>query len=81
MLVKLGSVIWQLLFAVGAIRLAFGLYVTFALDDEGERAAAAARYLGSLSAGESIDRGCMLIVAGVAVGLLVKIAKDMDRKT
>ena len=76
--IKSGSVIAWILVAAGSVRLAMGFFV--ALGFEGDKyIAASKRYLGSTNSGEAIDQGFMLLVAGVVIGLIVKIAKNHDK--
>ena len=73
-MIKLGSIISWLLIGFGALRAAIGLFVASYFVDEAAMTIAAQRYLGT-STGDAIDTGFLLFFAGLALGLLVRIAK------
>ncbi|KUJ79952.1 hypothetical protein [Ruegeria profundi] len=75
LMVKLGSFIAWALIALGGLRTAMGFYVAFAFTAE-QNTAAAKRYLARASSGEAINDGMIMLVVGVALGLLTKIAKN-----
>ncbi len=52
-----------------------GFFVALGFDGD-NYIAASKRYLGRASSGEAIDQGFMWLVAGVVIGLIVKIAKN-----
>ena len=74
LMVKLGSFISWLLIGFGALRVAIGFFVAAYFVDEAAMRIAAQRYLGT-STGDAIDTGLLVLIAGVALGLLVRIAK------
>ncbi len=74
LLVRLGRIIAWALIIFGGVRVAMGLYVAQNFAEPAAYAAATARYLGSATSGETIDRGLMWIAAGVAFGLLARAA-------
>lgn len=80
MFVKLGSVIAWLLFGFGALRTLLGFFFAFGTDTMEANEFAARRYLASANTGEAINEGIMLIVAGVAIGLIVQIANNTAEK-
>jgi len=73
-MVFLGRLIAWGLVIVGAVRIGAGFWVATAFPDPADYAAATARYLGSGTSGEWIDSGLYMIAAGVAFGLLTRIA-------
>jgi hypothetical protein len=42
---------------------------------------AAQRYLGSATTGEAIDQGLMLVVFGIAIGILTDISRSVMAKS
>lgn len=62
----------------GALRVAMGLWVATAFEDQATFEAATARYIGSGTTGDAIDRGVMMIGAGILFGLLAKIAAEVS---
>ena len=75
--VRVGSIIAWFLFASGTLRVLLGLFFAFG-ENVTDNAFAARRYLAAASTGEAIDEGSIAILAGVIIGLLVKIASDKD---
>jgi hypothetical protein len=73
---KLGRVLAWLAFVGGAVRLAMG----FLVASSGNHAALAPRYLGSSTSGEAIDQGIMVLVFGVALGILVEISRTLQSR-
>lgn len=73
-MIKIGAILYKLILFFGIIRVGLGAFVA-SYDDAAERAFLAARYLSNNSSGAAIDQGLVLIVLGIAMGLLVKIAK------
>ena len=73
-MVKLGTIVAWLMIVSGTVKTAMGYFVAFNFDQE-QNAAAARRYLAAANSGEAINEGMIIFVAGVAVGLLAKIAK------
>jgi hypothetical protein len=73
-MVKLGSIIaWVLIFS-GVSKAGLGLIGAYAVAAE-DRAYFATRYLATANTGEAIDKGLVILVVGVVIGLLVEIAK------
>lgn len=66
----MGRVLAYLMIVFGLLGAALGFFVT--LDGTPE---VAARYLGSRSSGEAIERGLMLFALGVVVGVLTDISR------
>ena len=77
-MIILGSLIAWVLISIGALRVAMGFYVAFSFIDNAN-VAASARYLGTTNSGEAINEGMVMFIAGVVIGLLVKIAKKDTR--
>ena len=73
-MVKLGSVISWLLIGFGALRAAMGYFVAVYFVDDGDMIIASKRYLRT-SPADAQDQGLLVLLAGVVLGLLVKIAK------
>ncbi len=73
-MLKLGLILAWILVFFGGLRTAMGFYVAFAFTAE-QNAFASGRYLGTINSGEAINQGMVMLVVGVAVGLLVKIAQ------
>ena len=73
-MVRFGSIIAWLLIGLGALRAAMGYFVAIYFVDDGDMVLAAKRYLGT-SPADAQERGELMIIAGVVLGLLVKIAK------
>ena len=73
-MVRFGSIIAWLLIGLGALRAAMGYFVAIYYVDDGNMVLAAQRYLGT-SPADAQERGELMIIAGVVLGLLVKIAK------
>jgi lipid-A-disaccharide synthase-like uncharacterized protein len=76
-MIKLGSFISWLLIGFGALRVAIGFFVAAYFIDEAAMTIAAQRYLGT-STGYAIDTGLLVFIAGLALGLLVRIAKRIS---
>ncbi len=75
---RVGTIVAWLAFVAGVYRIGMGTYVA-SFDDAAERSALAARYLGSISSGESIDRGVYTILVAVALGILAEIGRSISR--
>lgn len=73
-MVRFGSIIAWLLIGLGALRAAMGYFVAIYFVDDGDMVLAARRYLGT-SPADAQDSGFLVLIAGVVLGLLVKIAK------
>jgi hypothetical protein len=74
-MVRFGSIIAWLLIGLGALRAAIGYFVAIYFVDDGDMVLAAKRYLGTSSPADAQDSGFLVLIAGVVLGLLVKIAK------
>ena len=74
-MLKLGSIVAWLLISLGALRAAMGYFVAIYYADYGDMVIAAKRYLGTSSPADAQDSGFLVLIAGVVLGLLVKIAK------
>lgn len=72
---KVGRVIAWLAVAFGGLRIALGFGLA------GGSAEAAQRYLGSATTGEAIDQGLMLVVFGIAIGILTDISRSVMAKS
>ena len=73
-MVRFGSIIAWLLIGLGVLRAAMGYFVAIYFVDDGDMVLAARRYLGT-SPADAQDSGFLVLIAGVVLGLLVKIAK------
>ena len=73
-MVRFASIIAWLLIGLGALRAAMGYFVAIYFVDDGDMVLAARRYLGT-SPADAQDSGFLVLIAGVVLGLLVKIAK------
>lgn len=84
--VRLGRIAAWMLLIFGTLRLLLGAVVIFITETmtgaEGEvidRDALAktlqARYLGSTTPGEALDSGAIIILVGIALGILVRIGR------
>ena len=72
---KAGRVIAWLAVAFGGLRIALGFGLA------GGNPAAAQRYLGSATTGDAIDQGLMLVVFGIAIGILTDISRSVASKS
>ena len=75
-IIWIGTWISRIALILGILRLSLGFFVAFAFDTREGMIAASKRYLGTSTSGEAIDRGMYMIIAGVVIGLLAKIAKN-----
>ena len=73
-MIRLGSIIAWFLIGIGAFRAATGFFVAIYFVNDTDMILAAKRYLGS-SPADAQDHGMLVLIAGVVLGLLVKIAK------
>ncbi|WP_019995613.1 hypothetical protein [Aureimonas ureilytica] len=71
---KAGRVLAWLLFISGAYRFGMGLYAAIT-----DNQAFVARYIGSRTSGEAIDRGGMLLAAAITLGILTDISRSLQR--
>lgn len=72
---KAGREIAWLAVAFGGLRIALGFGLA------GGNAEAARLYLGSATTGEAIDQGLMLVVFGIALGILTEISRSVAAKS
>ena len=72
---KAGQVIAWLAVVFGGLRIALGFGLA------GGNPAAAQRYLGSATTGDAIDQGLMLVVFGIAIGILTDISRSVAAKS
>jgi hypothetical protein len=79
MFLHLGSLVAWLALIFGTLRVGAGFFVA-SFDGAEARAAAAARYLGSATSGEAIERGLAVLVFGVVLGVLVEIGRSVGRE-
>ena len=75
---SLGKLLAWLTLGLGSLRTGMGLFVA-SYDDPERYAFAVTRYLGSVSSGESIDRGIYLIAVGVALGVITDISSSVAK--
>ena len=71
-----GTWIYRIILILGVLRLSLGFYVALAFETHEGMIAASKRYLGTSTSGEAIDQGIYMIIAGVVIGLLTRIAKN-----
>lgn len=85
--VRLGQIAAWILLVMGAFRLFTGAFVIFLVENRSEaernvvdQATFAklvqGEYLGSMTAGGAIDRGAILILAGIIIGILAQIGRS-----
>ena len=67
-MLRLGSIIAWILIVLGALRMAMGLFVAINFSSEG-------------NAGIAIVQGIFLLFVGGVIGLLVRIARNGERKS
>lgn len=77
-MIFLGRIFSWLMVVSGFLRAALGLYFAISLSGENQTIAAK-RYLASATTGEAIDQGLILLVAGIALGLLTIIANNTSQ--
>ena len=73
-MVILGKLIAWTMVLFGCVRIGMGWWVATSFIEPDAYAAATARYIGSGTTGDAIDRGLVWILVGVVVGLLAHIA-------
>ena len=73
---KAGRVIAWLLVIVGGLRIAMGFAVAFMGDQ-----ALAPRYLATSTTGEAINRGMLLFLIGVSLGMVAEISRSVAAKS
>ncbi|CUH41572.1 hypothetical protein RUM4293_00446 [Ruegeria atlantica] len=74
-MIRLGSIIAWIAVILGSIRMGMGWYVASQFPGTEENLAASKRYLATANSGDAIDQGTIILIAGVVIGLLVRIAK------
>lgn len=74
-MIRLGSIIAWTLLLLGGIRAVLALVLALGVSDA-DNAMVSARYLATANTGEAIDQGLKMLVVGVVIGLLVRIAKN-----
>ena len=75
--IRLGTVVAWVALIIGLMQFGLGFYV--ASQGAADRAAMAARYLGSGSTGAAINQGLFVFMIGLALGILATIgAKVVD---
>ena len=77
--IRLGSFVAWALVVLGSIRVLFGLLIAFGTS-AADKAVAERNILGSATSGEAIDQGLIALVAGVVIGLLVRITTNTNEK-
>ena len=71
---RVGQVVAWLTFVLGTFQVFLGFVGAATVDTVQGRAEFARRYLGSNTTGSAIDNGQMLLVVGIALGILVEIS-------
>ena len=71
---KVGTLLAWVGFIIGLLMTGIGFYVA-SIPDADMRLAATRRYIGSGSSGDAIDRGIVVVVVSVGLGVLCKLAK------
>ncbi|WP_171239700.1 hypothetical protein [Ruegeria sp. HKCCA5491] len=74
-MIRLASVVAWLAVLLGCLRIAMGLFVASQFPGAEENLAASKRYLATTNSGDAIDQGIVILVVGVVIGFLVRIAK------
>lgn len=70
---SIGRVVAYLMVVLGALRVLMGVMVASTGDVE------SARYLGSATTGEAIDRGLIAIGLGISLGVFTDISRSVRR--
>lgn len=73
---KVGRVIAWLLVVAGGLRAALGFAVAFSGNQ-----ALAPFYLGTDTSGEAINRGLLVLLIGVSVGMVAEISRSLAAKS
>ncbi|MEO0636732.1 MAG: hypothetical protein AAFY73_08805 [Pseudomonadota bacterium] len=73
--VRVGSVVAWLMTIFGFVRLCTAIYIAMTLEGDA-MIAASRRYLSTSDLGSAIDGSAYTVFAGIALGLLVQIAKN-----
>ena len=74
-MILLGRVISWLLVIVGSNKFFGGLILAYHVDDQEQRNFLALRYFNESTSGAAIDSGLPILIAGVVIGLIARIAK------
>jgi len=74
-MIFLGRILSWAMVVLGLFMTAAGLYIAFSFQGEA-RLAAAKRYLGSVTTGDAINQGMLMLTAGVIIGLITIIANN-----
>jgi chromate transport protein ChrA len=74
--IRFGAVIAWFCTILGSIRVILGFLMAFNSISSEQMKAAARQYLAAPTTGEAINEGMIMVVFGVALGLLVQIAKN-----
>ena len=70
---RIGNIIAHFAFWFGAFRVGAGLLIAFGTEDMETNRFLSDRYLATETTGEAISQGMLLIVLGVALGVLCEI--------
>lgn len=73
-MIRFGSIIAWTLIILGGLRAVLALVLALGVSDA-DNAMVSARYLATANTGEAIDQGLKMLVAGIVIGLLVRIAR------
>ena len=76
---KVGRILAWILLVMGVARAGMGYYVA-SVDDSVERAKATADYLVSGTSGQAIDKGLLLVLVAIALGILSEIGTATHRR-
>ena len=77
--VRFGSFFAWMALIFGAFRSALALFVMMQNDPQA-RAAFSARYFSNSSSGEALDQSVVVIGFAIALGVLVHIARSVDKR-
>lgn len=72
----MGQLVASLSLLFGASKVLISFYVA-SIDDVTHRAAAKAEYLGSGTTGAHIDKGVMLVIFAICLGILTDISRSV----
>lgn len=76
---RIGKVIAHLIFWLGLLRVAMGLFVAFGTTDVESNRAAASHYLAAATSGEAINEGVMYVLFAVALGVLCEVSSKRHK--
>lgn len=74
-MIRLGSIIAWLMVIFAGLRIGIGYYIAFTTTTLEEAEALSRRYLATPDTVGAINQGFYVLVAGVVIGLLVRIAR------